>query len=117
MGRTWTRERWAREVGTALLAAAIAGAIAAKPLRWLLRRVGAGRGPMDEDKAGIEGEGSRSAAEGYRKGVEEHLRRADVGAEADRAARELDEHPDELRRAEEEGKRRSAGDLAADLDR
>jgi hypothetical protein len=116
MGRTWTRERWAREMGTALLAAAIAGTIAARPLRWLLRRAGVRRRAMAE-KPGIEGEGSRTAAEGYRKGVEEHLRRADVDGEAERAARELDANPDELKRAEEEGKRRSAGDLPADLER
>ncbi|HET8542820.1 MAG TPA: hypothetical protein VFL83_23300 [Anaeromyxobacter sp.] len=68
-------------------------------------------------RPGVEGEGSRTAAEGYRKGVEEHLRRGKVEEEAERAARELDEHPDELRRAEDEGKRRSAGDLPSDLER
>ncbi len=62
-----------------------------------------------------EGEGSRSAAREYRKGVEEHLRRGNVEEEAERAARELDEHPEELRRAEEEGKKRSAGELESDL--
>ena len=65
----------------------------------------------------VEGEGSRTAARAYREGVEEHLRRADVDEEAKRAAEELDEHPDELHRAEEEGKRRSAGDLPEDLER
>jgi hypothetical protein len=71
-----------------------------------------------DPKAGKnEGEGSRTAARAYREGVEEHLRRADVDEEARRAARELDEHPDELRRAEEEGKRPSAGDLPQDLER
>ncbi len=64
-----------------------------------------------------EGEGSRTADREYRKGVEEHLRRGRVGEEAERAARDLDEHPDELRRAEEEGKRRSAGDLPSDLEK
>ncbi len=63
-----------------------------------------------------EGEGSRTAARDYRKGVEEHLRRGNVEEEAERAARDLDEHPEELRRAEEEGKRRSAGELESDLD-
>jgi hypothetical protein len=33
------------------------------------------------------------------------------------AARSLDEQPEELRRAEEEGKARSAGDLPSDLKR
>jgi hypothetical protein len=63
-----------------------------------------------------EGEGSRTADRNYREGVEEHLRRADVHEEAERAARELDENPDELRRAEEEGRSRSAGDLKSDLE-
>jgi hypothetical protein len=62
-----------------------------------------------------EGEGSRTADREYRKGVEEHLRRGNVEEEAERAARDLDEHPEELRRAEEEGRRRSAGDLPSDL--
>lgn len=64
-----------------------------------------------------EGEGNRTAAREYRKGVEEHLKRGGVEEEAERAAHDLDEHPDELRRAEEEGKRRSAGDLESDLER
>jgi hypothetical protein len=64
-----------------------------------------------------EGEGNRTADREYRKGVEEHLRRANVEEEAERAAKELDERPDELREAEEEGKRRSAGDLPSDLER
>lgn len=73
---------------------------------------------MERDPKGTqnEGEGSRTAAREYRKGVEEHLRRSDVQEEAERAARDLDEHPEELRRAEEEGKRPSAGDLPADLE-
>jgi hypothetical protein len=71
----------------------------------------------EKEEPGIEGEGSRTAAQGYRKGLEEHLKRADVGAEAERAAKDLDEHPDELRRAEEEGKKRSAGELDADLEK
>ena len=64
-----------------------------------------------------EGEGSRTADRIYRKGVEEHLRRANVREEAERAAREVEERPEEFRRAEEEGKARSAGDLPEDLDR
>ena len=63
-----------------------------------------------------EGEGSRTAADDYRKGVEEHLRKGHVEEEAERAARDLDENPEELRRAEQEGKSRSAGDLVSDLD-
>ncbi|HEX9050809.1 MAG TPA: hypothetical protein VF841_09780 [Anaeromyxobacter sp.] len=71
----------------------------------------------DRKQTGNEGEGSRIADREYRKGVEEHLRRGHVEEEAERAARDLDEHPEELRKAEEEGKRRSAGDLESDLDR
>ncbi len=64
-----------------------------------------------------EGEGNRTAANEYNRGVQEHLRRGNVEEEAERAARDLDEHPDELRRAEEEGKERSAGELESDLER
>ena len=73
----------------------------------------------DQDRKGseIEGEGSRTADRNYRQGVEEHLRKGNVEEEAERAARDLDEHPEELRRAEEEGKSRSAGDLDSDLQR
>lgn len=70
----------------------------------------------NEKNPELEGEGSRTAAQGYRKGVEEHLRRGNVEEEAERAARDLEENPEELRRAEEEGKRRSAGDLPSDMD-
>jgi hypothetical protein len=72
----------------------------------------------EQDRKGAqnEGEGSRTADRNYRKGVEEHLRRGNVEEEAARAAKELDERPDELREAEEEGKRRSAGDLPSDLE-
>ncbi len=118
MSRSWTRERWAREVGTVILAAAIAGAIAARPFRWALRRTSARRRTMAEgEKPKVEGEGSRTADREYRKGVEEHLRRGKVEEEAERAARDLDEHPEELRRAEDEGRRRSAGDLPSDLEK
>ncbi len=71
----------------------------------------------EADDTRNEGEGSRTAADEYRKGVEEHLRRADVEEEAERAARDLDAHPNELRQAEEEGKKRSAGELESDLEK
>ena len=71
----------------------------------------------EKEEPGIEGEGSRTAAQGYRKGLEEHLKRGQTEEEAERAARDLDERPDELRRAEDEGKRRSAGDLPSDRER
>jgi hypothetical protein len=64
-----------------------------------------------------EGEGSRTADERYRRGLEEHLRRGTTEQEAEQARRELEERPEELRRAEEAGKRPSRGDLPEDLDR
>ncbi len=74
---------------------------------------------MDEkvrpDRA-VEGEGSREADRRYREGVREHLRQGHVEEEAERAAREVAERPEEYRRAEEEGKKRSAGDLPEDLE-
>jgi hypothetical protein len=117
------RQRLANEVGTVLLAAAVAGAIAARPLRRMrARRARHGRDhmadrPDDRSENRNEGEGSRTAADRYRRGVEEHLRRGKVEEEAERAARDLDEDREELRRAEEEGKSRSAGDLPSDLER
>ncbi len=71
----------------------------------------------EKEAPGVEGEGSRTADRSYREGLEEHLRRGNVGEEAERASKDLDEHPDELRRAEEEGKKRSAGDLESDLEK
>jgi hypothetical protein len=117
------RQRLANEVGTVLLAAAVAGAIAARPLRRMReRRARKGRNhmadrPDDRSEDRNEGEGSRTAADRYRRGVEEHLRRGKVEEEAERAARDLDEEREELRRAEQEGKSRSAGDLPSDLER
>lgn len=71
----------------------------------------------EKDRPGNEGEGSRTADRHYREGVQEHLRKGSVEEEAERAARDVSERPEEYRRAEEEGKRRSAGDLPEDLDR
>lgn len=65
----------------------------------------------------IEGEGSREADRRYREGLEEHLRKGHVEEEAERAARDVAERPEDYRRAEEESKKRSAGDLPTDLDR
>jgi hypothetical protein len=68
-----------------------------------------------EDRSENEGEGSRSAAEGYRKGLEEHLRRGKTEQEAEQARRDVEERPEEFRRAEEAGKKPSRGDLPEDL--
>jgi hypothetical protein len=64
-----------------------------------------------------EGEGSRTAAEAYRKGLEEHLRRGETAEEAERAREEVERSPEEYRRAEEEGKKPSRGDLPEDLEK
>ena len=74
---------------------------------------------MDEKKPATEneGEGSRTADRRYREGIAEHLRKADVEEEAERAARDVDANPEEFRRAEEEGKKRSAGEAPGDLER
>ena len=61
-----------------------------------------------------EGEGTRSGDEQYRAGVEEHLRKADVEQEAEAARRDVEQSPEEFQKAEEEGKRHSAGDLPSD---
>ena len=63
-----------------------------------------------------EGEGSRTGDAKYRAGVQEHLRRGDVEREAEEARRDIEANPDEFRKAEEEGKRRSAGEIAGDAE-
>jgi hypothetical protein len=62
-----------------------------------------------------EGEGSRSADQHYRAGVEETVKRGHVEEDAERARRDLEAQPDELRRAEEQGRARSAGEAPGDL--
>jgi hypothetical protein len=62
-----------------------------------------------------EGEGSRSADQHYRAGVEETVKRGHVAEDAERAARDLEAHPEELRKAEEQGRARSAGEAPGDL--
>jgi hypothetical protein len=62
-----------------------------------------------------EGEGNRTADREYRKGVEEHLRRGKTEDEAEQARKDVDRNPEEFRRAEEQGKKPSRGDLPEDL--
>ncbi len=69
-----------------------------------------------ERKDENEGEGSRSGDAQYRSGVAEHLRKGHVEQEAEQARREVEASPDEFRKAEEEGKRRSAGELEGDAE-
>jgi hypothetical protein len=68
-----------------------------------------------DDARTNEGEGSRSADERYRERTAEYLKKGTVEQDAERAARDVEERPEEYRRAEEEGKKRSAGDLPEDL--
>jgi hypothetical protein len=63
-----------------------------------------------------EGEGSRSGDAEYRAGVEEHLRKADVQQEAEQARKDVEASPEEYRKAEEEGKAHSAGELKSDAE-
>jgi hypothetical protein len=69
-----------------------------------------------EKKTEIEGEGSRSADRRYRQGVQETVRRGPVEDDAERARQDVDADPDEYRRAEDEGKRRSAGEAPGDVE-
>ena len=71
--------------------------------------------PAEKLDPALEGEGSRSADAAYRAGVEEHLERGHVDEEAEQARREVDADPEGFRRAEEEGKRHSAGDLPGEV--
>jgi hypothetical protein len=64
-----------------------------------------------------EGEGSRSADQEYRQGVQEHLEKGHVQDEAETARRDVESSPEEYRKAEEEGKSRSAGEAPGDPDR
>jgi len=70
--------------------------------------------PGKTDAGENEGEGSRSGDAQYRAGVEDHLKHADVEEEAEEARRDVEQNPEEFRKAEEEGNRRSAGDLEGD---
>ncbi len=64
-----------------------------------------------------EGEGSRSADERYRRGVEKTLRKGHVEQDAEQARRDVESKPDEYRRAEQEGRRHSAGDVPGDAEK
>ncbi len=68
------------------------------------------RGPETEN----EGEGSRSADREYREGIREHLEKGHVQDEAEKARKDVESSPDEYRKAEEEGKSHSAGELEGD---
>lgn len=58
-----------------------------------------------------EGEGNRTADRQYREGVKDHVQHHDVQGDAQRAGDAVDgPEGEELRRAEEEGKRHSKGE-------
>jgi hypothetical protein len=63
-----------------------------------------------------EGEGAKSADRAYRRDVDEFLRENDPSELARNAASEVEREPEVYRDAEQEGKRRSAGDIEADKD-
>ncbi len=64
-----------------------------------------------------EGEGSRSADQQYRTDLRKHLEKGHVPEEAEKAREDVEASPEEYRRAEEQGKRRSAGEAPGDPDK
>jgi len=63
-----------------------------------------------------EGEGSQSADRQYRRDVDEFLDENDPSKLARNAAADIERDPESYKKAEEEGKRRSAGDIPGDKD-
>jgi hypothetical protein len=64
-----------------------------------------------------EGEGNRTADREYREGVQRTVRRGHAEQDAEQARREVEADPGKYRQAEEEGKRRSAGEAPGDLEK
>ena len=64
---------------------------------------------------GMEGEGNKTADKQYREQASDYAKSGKVDAEARKAERDVEEHPEEYEKAVEEGKRHSAGDLEKDL--
>ncbi|MFT3916585.1 MAG: hypothetical protein QM704_21660 [Anaeromyxobacteraceae bacterium] len=71
--------------------------------------------PRDEEHRN-EGEGSRTAARRYGEGVRRHIEQGRTEAEAESAERALEADPEDLERAEREGKAKSAGEAPGDLE-
>ncbi|MGZ3407924.1 MAG: hypothetical protein ACXVAN_15845 [Polyangia bacterium] len=63
-----------------------------------------------------EGEGSKSADRAYRHDVDEFLKENDPAELARNAAADIERDPGSYEEAEQEGKRRSAGENPADKD-
>jgi hypothetical protein len=70
---------------------------------------------VEHDSAN-EGEGSKSADRSYRNDVDEFLKENDPSQLARNAAADIERDPGTYEQAEQEGKRRSAGDNEADKD-
>jgi len=89
------------------------------PLGWWVRHrqiLRIGDNPrIETDKN--EGEGSRSGDERHRQGVERTIREGHFKEDAERARRDVEDQPEEYRRAEEEGRRHSAGDVQGDAEK
>jgi hypothetical protein len=63
-----------------------------------------------------EGEGSKSADRAYRRDVREFLDENDPAKLGRKAAEDIEKDPEAYKKAEREGKERSAGDLPSDKD-
>jgi hypothetical protein len=63
-----------------------------------------------------EGEGSKSADRAYRNDVDDFLKENDPSQLARNAAADIERDPESYKAAEQEGKRRSAGENEADKD-
>lgn len=62
-----------------------------------------------------EGEGSRTADREYREGVARTIREGHVEEDAERARKDVEADPESYRRAEEQGRSRSAGEAPGDV--
>lgn len=74
------------------------------------------KAPRDIEKDENEGEGSKSADRAYRHDVDEFLEKEDPSKLARQAMSDIERDPGRYAEAEQEGKRRSAGEAKADKD-
>jgi hypothetical protein len=80
------------------------------------KRKGAVR-PEAGRAAANEGEGSRTADREYREGVQRTVREGHVERDAEKARKDVEADPETYRRAEEEGRKPSAGEAPGDLEK
>lgn len=75
-------------------------------------------GEIEHDEGGgeNEGEGNKSADRAYRRDVDEFLRENDPAKLGREAQSDIERDPGTYENAEQEGKRRSAGDIETDKD-